>query len=68
MNIIIIGATSGIGKALYEKYATDGNRIGIVGRRTLLRDHGDRPLIVFRKDQRPMIDVLFLFVVNYFMV
>ena len=38
MNIIIIGATSGIGKALYEKYATDGNRIGIVGRRTHLLD------------------------------
>ena len=34
MNIIIIGATSGIGKALFEKYVTDGNRIGIVGRRT----------------------------------
>ena len=28
---IIIGATSGIGKALYDKYATDGNCIGIVG-------------------------------------
>ena len=26
-NIIIIGATSGIGKALFEKYAADGNRI-----------------------------------------
>ena len=38
MNIIIIGATSGIGKALFEKYATDGNRIGIVGRRTHLLD------------------------------
>ena len=38
MNIIIIGATSGIGKALFEKYATDGNRIGIVGRRTILLD------------------------------
>jgi NAD(P)-dependent dehydrogenase (short-subunit alcohol dehydrogenase family) len=25
MNIIIIGATSGIGKALYEKYAADVN-------------------------------------------
>ena len=35
-NIIIIGATSGIGKALFEKYAADGNRIGIVGRRTHL--------------------------------
>ena len=33
---IIIGATSGIGKALFEKYATDGNCVGIVGRRTNL--------------------------------
>ena len=38
MNIIIIGATSGIGKALYEKYAIDGNRVGIVGRRTHMLD------------------------------
>ena len=38
MNIIIIGATSGIGKALFEKYATNGNHIGIVGRRTHLLD------------------------------
>ena len=36
MNIIIIGATSGMGKALFEKYASDGNRLGIVGRRTHL--------------------------------
>ena len=36
--IIIIGATSGIGRALFEKYATNGNRIGIVGRRTHLLD------------------------------
>ena len=35
-NIIIIGATSGIGRALFEKYASDGNCIGIVGRRTHL--------------------------------
>ena len=34
--IIIIGATSGIGKALFKKYATNSNRIGIVGRRTHL--------------------------------
>ena len=27
-NIIIIGATSGIGRALFEKYASDGNCIG----------------------------------------
>lgn len=49
MNIIIIGATSGIGKALFEKYATDGNRIGIVGRRTLLLDelHQSHPNCTF---------------------
>ena len=34
--IIIIGASSGIGKALFEKYAADGNHVGIVGRRTNL--------------------------------
>ena len=36
--IIIIGATSGIGKALFENYAKDGNRLVIVGRRTNLLD------------------------------
>lgn len=36
MNILIIGATSGIGKALFLKYANADNRIGIVGRRTEL--------------------------------
>ena len=35
-NIVIIGATSGIGKALFENYATEGSRLGIVGRRTNL--------------------------------
>ncbi len=38
MNIVIIGATSGIGKALFEKYASGANRIGIIGRRTHLLD------------------------------
>lgn len=33
---MIIGATSGIGKALFEHYAKEGHRIGIVGRRTQL--------------------------------
>ena len=37
-SIIIIGATSGIGKALFENYANNGNRLGIVGRRTNLLD------------------------------
>lgn len=36
MNIMIIGATSGIGRALFEKYAAVGNHISIVGRRTNL--------------------------------
>ena len=38
MNIVIIGATSGIGKALFEKYASGDNRISIVGRRANLLD------------------------------
>lgn len=33
MNIIIVGATSGIGRGLFEKYAKENNRIGIIGRR-----------------------------------
>jgi len=38
MNIIIIGATSGIGKAFFDIYTEEGNRLGIVGRRTHLLD------------------------------
>ena len=38
MNIVIIGATSGIGKALFEKYANEKNRIGVIGRREHLLD------------------------------
>ena len=38
MNIIIVGATSGIGKALFEKYAKEGNHVGIIGRRKHLLD------------------------------
>ena len=33
MNIIIIGATSGIGNGLLKKYAVTGNKIAIIGRR-----------------------------------
>lgn len=36
MNIVIIGATSGIGKALCEKFTNENNRIGIIGRRAYL--------------------------------
>lgn len=38
MNIVIIGATSGISKALFVKYANADNHIGIVGRRANLLD------------------------------
>lgn len=38
MNIVIIGATSGVGKTLFEKYANENNRIGIIGRRAHLFD------------------------------
>lgn len=37
-NIIIIGATSGIGRALFERYIVECNSLGIVGRRTNLLD------------------------------
>ena len=43
-NIIIIGATSGIGRALFEKYAADGNRIGIVGRRQICLTNYDKSI------------------------
>lgn len=36
MNILIIGATSGIGRALCDKYAAQHHKIAIVGRRELL--------------------------------
>ena len=42
MNIVIIGATSGIGKALFEKYASGDNRICIVGRRANLLEELSR--------------------------
>ena len=47
MNIIIIGATSGIGKALFENYVTKGNIVAIIGRRTNLLEQlkQDIPLI-----------------------
>ena len=38
MTILIIGATSGIGRALAESYANDGHHLGIIGRRTHLLD------------------------------
>ncbi len=36
MNIVIIGATSGIGKELWKNYATGENKVAIIGRRAAL--------------------------------
>jgi short-subunit dehydrogenase len=38
MNILIFGATSGIGRAIAEIYATNGNKVAITGRRQELLD------------------------------
>lgn len=38
MNILIIGATSGIGRALCEQYAASGEKLAVVGRRRQLLD------------------------------
>lgn len=38
MNILIVGATSGIGKALLEKYVEMGNFVVAIGRRQQLLD------------------------------
>lgn len=38
MNILIIGATSGIGNSLYRHYASNGNRVAIMGRRAPILD------------------------------
>ena len=61
MNVLIIGATSGIGKALFEIYAAKGNRIGIVGRRVYLLDelyqrHPDNTFTSGRGDLNPSLD------------
>ena len=47
MNIIIIGATSGIGKELAKIYISQGHTVGITGRReNLLKEiKNDRPNI-----------------------
>ena len=61
MNIVIIGATSGIGKALFLKYASGDNRIGIVGRREKLlnelsRQHPSK-IIVAKADVANVEDI-----------
>lgn len=49
MNILIIGGTSGIGKALYDKYIVKNNRVAVIGRRTnLLKElHRNNPYNTF---------------------
>ena len=38
MNILIIGATSGIGNMLWRHYATEGNKVAVLGRRSVELD------------------------------
>ena len=38
MNILIVGATSGIGKALYSHYISCDNNVAIMGRRKSILD------------------------------
>ena len=38
MNVAIIGATSGIGRRLWEHYSTDRNMVAVMGRRVELLD------------------------------
>ena len=69
MNIVIIGATSGIGKALFVKYANADNNIGIVGRRANLLDILTqllRFILVFLANQRFCIfDLLYCVLKNH---
>ena len=58
MNIIIVGATSGIGRALFEKYAEGNNRIGIIGRRKYLLEelreqHPDKTIAIAADITKP---------------
>jgi len=54
MNIIIVGATSGIGKGLLKKYVAPGNRIGVIGRRMSLlkqlEEHYNSNVMAFPAD------------------
>ena len=42
MNIVIVGATSGIGRELWQYYATGDNRLFVLGRRTSLLEQMKR--------------------------
>ncbi len=58
MNIIIVGATSGIGRALFERYAEGNNRIGIIGRRKYLleelrEEHPDKTIAISADITKP---------------
>lgn len=49
MNILIVGATSGIGKSLYSHYVSCGNNVAIMGRRKEILDelYSDNPSSTF---------------------
>ena len=42
MNIVIVGATSGIGRELWKTYATSGNKLFVLGRRIALLEQMKR--------------------------
>ena len=55
MKILIVGATSGIGRALFELYALQGHEVAVVGRRQemldeMCRQHSQGTVYAYRAD------------------
>ena len=55
MKILIVGATSGIGRALFELYASQGHEVAVVGRRQemldeMCRQHSQGTAYAYRAD------------------
>ncbi len=55
MKILIVGATSGIGRALFELYASQGHEVAVVGRRQemldeMCRQHSQGRVCAYRAD------------------
>ena len=55
MKILIVGATSGIGRALFELYASQGHEVAVVGRRQemldeMCRQHSQGTVYAYRAD------------------
>ena len=55
MKILIVGATSGLGRALFELYASQGHEVAVVGRRQemldeMCRQHSQGTVYAYRAD------------------